>query len=308
MLIPEGPHLRGVGDEVGGAGNSAHADPLGCLAGGDLVAHYLDGLGIGADERYASGGDGPGKIGVLGEESVAGVDAVGPGALDHVEDGLGVEIALGRGLTAQRVGLVGHSHMEGIAVEFGIHRHSGDAQFPAGSNNPNGDLPPVCDQHFGQHGNMVADGLLTTRIMSGVAAIKRSSSRTADRPLSTRKIAVRQIGVRRVDMNEVAGYQVEWVSETGSTNADLLAAAHRGSEPNRVLVADYQSAGRGRRGRTWEAAPESSLLFSVLTRPDIPVAAAHLVTTALAVGGAGGLRLAGRGAARLEVAQRFGGG
>ena len=87
-----------------------------------------------------------------------------------------------------------------------------------------------------------------------------------------------------MDMNEVAGYQVEWVSETGSTNADLLAAARRGSETNRVLVADYQSAGRGRRGRTWEAAPESSLLFSVLSRPEIPVAGAHLVTTALALG------------------------
>ena len=97
-------------------------------------------------------------------------------------------------------------------------------------------------------------------------------------------MAVRQIGVRRVDMSDVAGYQVEWVSETGSTNADLLAAARRGSETNRVLVADYQTAGRGRRGRIWEAAPESSLLFSVLTRPDIPVAAAHLVTTALALG------------------------
>lgn len=97
-------------------------------------------------------------------------------------------------------------------------------------------------------------------------------------------MSVRQIGVRRVDINEVAGFQVEWVSETGSTNADLLAAARQGSEPNRVLAADYQSAGRGRRGRTWEAAPGSSLLFSVLTRPEIPVAAAHLVTTALALG------------------------
>lgn len=97
-------------------------------------------------------------------------------------------------------------------------------------------------------------------------------------------MSVGQIGVRRVDMNEIAGYQVEWIVETGSTNADLLAAARRGSETNRVLVADYQSAGRGRRGRAWEAAPGSSLLFSVLTRPEIPVAAAHLVTTALALG------------------------
>ena len=97
-------------------------------------------------------------------------------------------------------------------------------------------------------------------------------------------MAAQQIGVWRVDRNEVAGYSVEWVSETGSTNADLLAVARRSPESNRVLVADYQRAGRGRRGRTWGAAPESSLLFSVLTRPAIAVAAAHLVTNALALG------------------------
>ena len=106
----------------------------------------------------------------------------------------------------------------------------------------------------------------------------------ADGFSSTRIMGAQQIGVRRVDRNEIAGYRVEWVSETGSTNADLLAMARRSNESNRALVADYQRAGRGRRGRTWRAAPESSLLFSVLTRPAIAVASAHLVTNALALG------------------------
>ena len=82
----------------------------------------------------------------------------------------------------------------------------------------------------------------------------------------------------------VADFQIQWVNETGSTNADLLAAAGQGAGENAVLVADYQSAGRGRRGRTWGAAPGSSLLFSVLARPQIDVEQAHLVTTALALG------------------------
>ena len=82
----------------------------------------------------------------------------------------------------------------------------------------------------------------------------------------------------------VADFQIQWVDETGSTNADLLAAARRGAGANTVLAADYQSAGRGRRGRTWSAAPGSSLLFSVLVRPQIDVERAHLVTTALALG------------------------
>lgn len=82
----------------------------------------------------------------------------------------------------------------------------------------------------------------------------------------------------------MSGFRVDWVDETGSTNADLLAAARQGAESGAVLVADYQRAGRGRRGRSWEAAPGSSLLFSVLVRPDLPAEAAHLVTTALALG------------------------
>ncbi|MCY3577281.1 MAG: biotin--[acetyl-CoA-carboxylase] ligase [bacterium] len=85
-------------------------------------------------------------------------------------------------------------------------------------------------------------------------------------------------------MNWISGFRVEWVEETGSTNVDLLAEARLGAESDKVLVADYQHSGRGRRGRTWEAPPMSSLLFSVLTRPKLAVEASHLVANALAMG------------------------
>ena len=102
------------------------ATPASC--GGDaarhLVAHHLDGLGRRADEGDAPLGDGPGEVGVLGEEAVAGVHAVGPRLLDHLEDPLGVEVALGRGLAAERVGLVGQAHVQRLAVELGVHRHA----------------------------------------------------------------------------------------------------------------------------------------------------------------------------------------
>ena len=60
---------------------------------------------------------------------------------------------------------------------------------------------------------------------------------------------------------------VRWITETGSTNADLLAAAAEGAPEGVVLVADHQSAGRGRLDRTWVAPAGSSLLVSVLLRP-----------------------------------------
>lgn len=63
---------------------------------------------------------------------------------------------------------------------------------------------------------------------------------------------------------------IDVVDETGSTNADLAAAARAGAPAGSVLLADHQSAGRGRLGRTWTAPPGTSIAMSVLVRPDVP--------------------------------------
>jgi BirA family biotin operon repressor/biotin-[acetyl-CoA-carboxylase] ligase len=66
---------------------------------------------------------------------------------------------------------------------------------------------------------------------------------------------------------------VQVVASTGSTNADLVAAAHAGeARAGAVLVADHQQRGRGRRDRSWTAPPRSSLAVSVLLvpGPDVP--------------------------------------
>jgi BirA family biotin operon repressor/biotin-[acetyl-CoA-carboxylase] ligase len=78
---------------------------------------------------------------------------------------------------------------------------------------------------------------------------------------------------------------VRWVAETGSTNADLMAAATEGEPGDVVLVADHQTAGHGRLGRKWSSPPGSSLLVSVLLRPDLPPGDAFLVLAAAAVAG-----------------------
>lgn len=61
--------------------------------------------------------------------------------------------------------------------------------------------------------------------------------------------------------------EVRTVAETGSTNADLLAAARAGEPEGLVLVARSQTAGRGRLGRQWQNPPGTGLTFSVLLRP-----------------------------------------
>jgi BirA family transcriptional regulator, biotin operon repressor / biotin---[acetyl-CoA-carboxylase] ligase len=67
------------------------------------------------------------------------------------------------------------------------------------------------------------------------------------------------------------GWTVLHVTETGSTNADLLALAAGSERPDKVaLVADHQTAGRGRLDRRWDAPPGTNLLVSLLVR-EIPV-------------------------------------
>ncbi|MDL2354917.1 MAG: biotin--[acetyl-CoA-carboxylase] ligase [Pseudomonadota bacterium] len=59
-----------------------------------------------------------------------------------------------------------------------------------------------------------------------------------------------------------AAVDVEVVAETGSTNADLLARASQLRRPT-LLIAEHQSAGRGRAGRSWLSAPGDTLTFSL---------------------------------------------
>ena len=83
---------------------------------------------------------------------------------------------------------------------------------------------------------------------------------------------------------------VDVVPRTGSTNADLRVAARAGAPAGSVLVAEEQTAGRGRLDRSWHSEPGASLTFSVLLRPAgvppavrgwLPLLAGVAVATAL---------------------------
>ncbi len=91
---------------------------------------------------------------------------------------------------------------------------------------------------------------------------------------------------------------VRWVADTGSTNADVLALARDGAAEGVVVVADHQTAGRGRAGRSWVAPPGSSLLVSVLLRP--PAGVMDLSTTAVAVAAAEAIEAVAGFAPRLK--------
>src|SRR5579864_9639914 len=72
-------------------------------------------------------------------------------------------------------------------------------------------------------------------------------------------------------------------AEIDSTNRYVLDEARAGAPEGMVAVGDYQSAGRGRLGRRWEAPSGSNLLMSVLLRPTVTVDELHLCTVAVAL-------------------------
>lgn len=61
-------------------------------------------------------------------------------------------------------------------------------------------------------------------------------------------------------------FDVDALAECDSTNSELMRRADGGAPSGSVVVADHQSAGRGRRGRNWLSEPARSLTFSVLWR------------------------------------------
>jgi BirA family biotin operon repressor/biotin-[acetyl-CoA-carboxylase] ligase len=86
--------------------------------------------------------------------------------------------------------------------------------------------------------------------------------------------------------------QVELLERVDSTNRVVAERAGAGEPEGLVVAADVQTAGRGRLDRTWEAAPGSALLVSVLLRPDLlrpalPPPRWYLLTAAAGLAAAG---------------------
>jgi BirA family biotin operon repressor/biotin-[acetyl-CoA-carboxylase] ligase len=79
-----------------------------------------------------------------------------------------------------------------------------------------------------------------------------------------------------------AGWTLTYLPITGSTNDDAKSAALAGSPDRSVFLADEQTRGRGRLGRTWQAPPRACLLFSIVfRRPVRPIALVALCSVSV---------------------------
>ena len=75
---------------------------------------------------------------------------------------------------------------------------------------------------------------------------------------------------------------IQYFEELDSTNKKIDELARDGAEHGTVIVADKQTAGKGRRGRTWESPAGTNLYFSILLRPEIEVEKAPMLTLIMA--------------------------
>ena len=75
------------------------------------------------------------------------------------------------------------------------------------------------------------------------------------------------MNTEHAELTTLPGWRIERHATVGSTN-DLAKAKARAGDPGRLaIVADEQTSGRGRMGRSWVAPPRSSLLVSLIVRP-----------------------------------------
>ncbi len=80
-----------------------------------------------------------------------------------------------------------------------------------------------------------------------------------------------------------AGRPLIYREETGSTNDDIFALAAQGYPHGTLVVASRQTAGKGRRGRTWISPREGNVYMSILLKPDLPPDVTPMLTVVMAL-------------------------
>ncbi len=136
------------GQRAVGAGHCGHA---GFLHGGNsrhLVTHQADHGGAGADKGEAGVLDLLGEIGVLGQEAVARMNAVGAGHFGGADDRRNIQIGQRCGRRADTDGFVSHGQVHEFTVGGRVHRHGFQTKFLARADNPQGNFTSVGNKYF----------------------------------------------------------------------------------------------------------------------------------------------------------------
>lgn len=142
-------------------------------------------------------------------------------------------------------------------------------------------------------GPALADRLDVSRaaVWKHVEALRAAGFGVESGPDGYRVTDVPDDGALAVEYGLDAPFTVEHHEELESTNARARDLATRG-ERDVVVLADRQTAGRGRLDRAWDS-PQGGVWLSVALRPDVPAARVAVLTLAAAVAAADAIRARG---------------
>lgn len=174
-------------------------------------------------------------------------------------------------------------------------------------------MPPLCFDLLRRlaHARWVSAARLARELGASPAAIRRALRELEEFGLETRQRAGRGYRLAEAfDCLDAAAvraqlgarahhFQLELLDTCGSTNTLLLERARSGAPSGSVLACELQSAGRGRRGNTWQSGLGGSLTFSLLWR--YTQGAAGLSGLSLAAGVACARALASLGIAGVQL-------
>lgn len=86
-----------------------------------------------------------------------------------------------------------------------------------------------------------------------------------------------------------AGHPVRFYEVLDSTNLRAKLDAENGAPQGTLVVADMQTAGRGRRGRSWSSPAGTNVYFTLVLKPDFEPARASMLTLVMAMAVAAGI-------------------
>jgi len=134
--------------EPGGTGTPAF---FGEVAAGGLIFEGIHRPGIGSDKADVAAFAYVGKMGILGQKSIAGMNGVNVGNFSGADDAVNPQITLVAGGFADADSLVRELDVHRVSIRVRINSHGADIQLFAGADDANSYLASVCNQDFLKH-------------------------------------------------------------------------------------------------------------------------------------------------------------
>ena len=118
-----------------------------------------------------------------------------------------------------------------------------------------------------------------------IEAVQNKGYRLSEVP----DLVTREEIVSRLE-TEWAGHPTVFLEKTDSTNNEAKRLAEAGASHGTLVVAEFQEAGKGRRGRSWASQRGTGIWMTILLKPEFPPAQAAMLTLVAAMAVADGIQ------------------